>query len=136
MKINEKLKKLMKSRPRGTIALITVLIVSSMLLSTGVAIVLSSIDLTLSASNINGKLAAEGLIRTCLEESMMKLKYDPAYTGNVNYNNGQGSCTAVISDNANPDYKDVSVTTDAQGYVMNSNYTADISQNPFELVKQ
>ena len=120
---------------KGSIALTLVLVTSSMLLVSGVTVLLLSIDLTLSSKNINNRLLAEIRATTCFEESMFKLKLNTSFTGNVDYSYADGSCSGTIAQDAgNPNHKIIDVSGTIDEYTHNAEYVVDVSTSPISVL--
>lgn len=82
---------------KGSIALTTVLMVSAILLASGLTLILTSIDLSFASKNFNSYQLSKIRSKTCLEESLYKISKNPSYTGTVSYTYSDGSCTAIIT---------------------------------------
>lgn len=125
----------MKSE-RGNVALSTVIIVCSVLLLGGVALVLASANLAHSTKNYESRMILEGISRTCLEESLIKLKSEPTYEGQVQYSNSHGSCTATIAtDLVDPDLKNIVSESELDEYLLTSTTVVDVSTSPFQIIR-
>ncbi len=120
----------------GTVALTTVLIISAILLIGGVTVILSGIDLTISTKNFETNRILQGVERTCLEESLNRVKSSSSFTGNITFTEAPTTCTASVSnDPLHVNFKVIAVTSSKGSYTINHTYTVDISQSPFEILK-
>ena len=76
----------------------------------------------------------ESTLRTCLEESLFRVKADDTFTGTVSYSNGGGVCTALVeNDPVIPDTKVVTVDASYDVYSSEKTFTVDISSEPFQV---
>ncbi len=120
---------------KGSVALTTVLVISAVLLMGGVTLVLTSMDLALSTKDYESKITMTSLSRTCLEESLIRLKSDPNYVGTVSYSN-DGSCTANITiDGVNPGYRNINVVSILGDHTLNDQNIVDVSTSPYQIIK-
>jgi hypothetical protein len=119
----------------GSIALITVIVISGILLASGIAVVMLSADLAMSSKNYTAKVRMETALRTCLEESLFRVKSDLDFEGNVSYTNGYQECNALVEDDpVTPDVKIISVEASVEDYVTSDVFRADVSSEPFQLI--
>lgn len=123
-----------KRKKKGMIALVTVIVISGILLVTGIALVLASADLAMSAKGYAAKVNLQSTMRTCLEESIYKLKFDDTFTGQISHSGSSGSCTADVSDDINPGIKNIDVTTLYGDYTNGKLFQVDVSQEPYQLL--
>jgi len=125
-----------KKNTKGTIALVTVIVLSGILLSSGIAVVLLSADLALSSKNYAAKVRMETALRTCLEESLFRIKADLDFVGNVSYTNGHQECSALVeNDPVTPDVKIITVNASFENYGTSDVFRADVSSEPFQLIE-
>ena len=116
-------------------ALITVIVLSGVLLASGIAIVLMVADLAIATESFTSRFRLEGTVRTCLEESLFKVKADPEFVGLVSYTNSGDSCDADVSDDlVDPSIKIVDITASIDGFSLVRSYSVDISQEPFQIL--
>lgn len=96
---------------RGAVALISVMIVTTVLLLTGLTVINYSIDSAkIGYSNNNGEIASM-YANTCIEEVMYRLKGTPTYTtAGVTLTLTNGSCTFVVSNSSPTTMKIVTAT--------------------------
>lgn len=124
-----------KKTKKGIVALITLMMMSIMLLVSGTTLVLSSIDLTKSSRSLNMGTLARYEAYSCLEESLLRLSVNTAYTGTVNITNTNGTCQAVITNHpTDANLKVVQLTGSVQNYNFAQTRNVDISVTPIKLV--
>lgn len=124
------------NRTEGNIALITVIVVSGILMASGIAVVLLSTDLALSSKNYAAKVRMETALRTCLEESLFRVKADLDFVGNVSYTNGNQECSALVeNDPVTPNMKIITVNASFESYGTSDVFRADVSSEPFQLIE-
>lgn len=80
---------------KGFIALITVLIVSSLVLMVGLGLSLGAISAMKMGQQKSFSLESYYLANLCVEESLMKLKENINYSGNESFYFENGSCTIL-----------------------------------------
>ncbi|WKZ30836.1 MAG: hypothetical protein QY318_03230 [Candidatus Dojkabacteria bacterium] len=117
----------------GAIALTTMLVVMAVLTASGIALVLTSINLRNSTrAYYNAKVAA-AYVTNCLEESVDRLKIDKSYTGTMEITLDGGDCTVVVSNAAQQDIKVIDVTSTADQYEVDRQFRLDTSDYPYTL---
>jgi hypothetical protein len=124
-----------ETRYSGVIALTTVIIISGLLIASGITIVLTSIDLRKSTKSNVGIVRADINSRTCLEESVQRLKYDTSYTGSLMVTLSEGSCEANITDDINPDNKVISYKGSSNESSVSYTVRLDITEYPFSIIE-
>ena len=130
MRINLK-----QNRTEGSIALITVIVISGILLASGIAVILLSADLAIASQDYSAKVRMESALRTCLEESLFRVKGDIDFVGDVSYTNGFQQCSSVVSDDPiTPDVKIISVDASYDGYGTTDEFSVDVSSEPFQIL--
>ena len=121
-------------KKNGSISLTTVLMVSSILLASGLTLVISTVDLSLSTKSFNSQIQAKSRAKTCLEESLYKISKMPSYTGTVNFSYTDGSCSSTIQNDTSVSTTKI-VTTNSNIDVYN--YTeikkVDTTQTPLVM---
>jgi len=115
---------------KGSVALTTVIVISAILLFSGISILITNIDLTRVANDYNNRLVVTLGIESCFEESLYKLKYDRTYTGTINLSNGFGDCSSLIEDDG-VDIKKFTLTSNLDEYYYEVTRRVDISVFPF-----
>ena len=123
-----------KIKLQGGIALTTVIVLSGVLLTTGIAIAITAIDLRKASEAATDNFVAESYSLTCLDESVNKLKFNPTYTGNFSLTLPDGDCSSFITNNANPNYKDVAIMSSKGRSIVEVSYVLDVSDYPFQIV--
>ena len=86
------------SKQSGTIALISLLIITAVTLAIGLSLNLLGLDEMRMGFRESKSSQAFHVAESCLEEALMRLKRDANYTGG-NLQIGQGSCNIVIAVN-------------------------------------
>ena len=121
---------------RGSIALITVIVISGILLASGIALTLLSADLALSTENYSARIRLEGSVRTCLEESLHHIKINKSFTGLVEYSENGDSCTADVSDDpGDPNMKVIVIEAAFEEFEANRTHRVDVTTEPFQLLE-
>lgn len=119
----------------GIIALTTVIVLGALLLMAGLTLTYTNLDFVIASSNYSKNSQAELNAKTCFEEGQNKLVSNVNYSGQFTITLPSGSCTATVSVNANPSYRDIAVTGDfAAQFFFAHSYTVDVTQNPFVVV--
>jgi len=118
---------------RATVALTTILVLSAMLLFGGLVLVISGIDNNIvseSYLNVLSKLKA----RSCLEEVLLKLSRDTLYIGTTQITFTDGQCSAVVTDDVQPNIKLVNITSSTEEFNYQEQKRVDVSQSPPLLI--
>lgn len=128
------------NKPKGIIALSTAIIVSSVLLSIGIALLLTSIDNVQATSLEVTKIRLDTLERSCLEEATYTLELNRDFTGMVDVPfpdsyNGDMDCSINIIDGG-VDTSTVQISTTIDGNTILSVYTVDTSGNVLSVTKE
>jgi|SRR6185369_8776896 len=118
---------------KGSVALTTVIVVTAILLISGVSLALTSGDLAKATKNFTNRFIAKAYSQSCLEESLLKIK--SGYTGTFTMTVDLGSCSSTVAINgSNSNYRDLTL----QGVQGSNNFketrTYDISQTPYLLI--
>jgi len=120
---------------KGSIALTAVIIITGILTIFGIAVVLSSADVAISAKYYEERLASDSLSRSCLEESLYRIKGSTSFVGTFAFSNGTGSCDVAISDEVGtPGVKIITVDTSVDGSSLDYEYRVDVGVSPFEIL--
>lgn len=120
---------------QAVISLTTVLVVSAVLLASGITLLLTTIDFAENTKGFDNGMVATIEIRTCLEESLNKLKPNHAYNGSFSVTFTNGSCEAIVTtDLVNSNLKLIAITSSYNQYYASKNYQVDISQSPFNII--
>lgn len=128
--------KLLLKKAEGSIALITVLVVSSILLISGLTIVLSSVDYSKSVKNISKVVDSGPIIDSCFEESMYKIKLNKNITGPFTITVDSLSCNANIQNDAgDPNIKVITISTTIDGNSFQRTRKVNVSSNIFTVIE-
>lgn len=117
-------------RKKAHIALTTVLLVSSLLLTGGTILVLTTIDTALGVKSLSINIDTKNHAKTCIEESLYKIDKNKSYTGNSSVTEGNKTCTYTVSNNANPSLKTVVISSSIGSYNYSTTFTVNITTNP------
>ena len=79
-------------KKNGFVALISVIIVSAIVLSISIFVVLSNLNVSLSAFLVSQSEQARNLAKTCSEKAIFEILENSNYNGVNSYNFSQGSC--------------------------------------------
>lgn len=122
------------SKYKGAIALTTMLVVMAVLTASGIALVLTSINLRNSTrAYYNSKLASV-YITNCLEESVDRLKIDKAFVGEIDIELDGGQCVVNVSDDEQAGVKILNISSTANSFNAVKEYRLDTSEYPFTLL--
>ncbi len=125
----------LKKTKKGVVALVTLIMMSIMLMLSGITLVMSNIDVTKSSRSLNMGVLARYQAYSCLEESLLKISASTSYTGTVSITNAYGTCQGVITNHqTNPLIKIVQLTGTVQGYSFTQTRNVDISDTPIKLI--
>lgn len=119
---------------KGVIGLTTLLLLSSILVVSGIALVLTSIDLGESSINNFRLSVARTTLQSCFEEGMIRISRNKNYTGVVNINLNGSSCEAQISDSGvNQKRIDISSTNIDNEFAQS--FLVDTSTDPISIIE-
>lgn len=83
-------------RKKGTIALTTLLVLTTTLTLVGISIVYLSIDsASISRSYYNLNIA-KSYSQSCLDEALFKIALNPSFTGSGELNNQSNNCSYIV----------------------------------------
>lgn len=119
--------KTLKRKYEGSIALLMVLFMSSILLVTIIGIALVSIDTQYISSDVVNRTAASNFAETCLEESVRKINIDRQYTGTFFIDYAGESCNVTIS-NTGTYSRQIDITSTSGNSSVQLSYSVDTSQ--------
>lgn len=120
----------------ANVALTTVIVVSAILLFSGVSLVLTSIDLGLASRDFHTSVVLTGGLNSCFEEALAQISANASYTGSVNMSTESFECTAVvIISGENSNWRVITLTSSKNGYTDTATKTIDASQPKLPLVK-
>ena len=127
---------LKKGKYNGSVALPTVILISTILLISGINVVMLSIDIRKSSKNYYLYTEARLNAQTCLEEGIATLKFNPTYTGSFNVTLPSGSCDGVVTNiGGDPDLKDLTVSSDFEDSLYEMSYEVDVSDYPVVVTR-
>jgi len=119
---------------KGIIALATLLIVSMLLLSAGITLIYTSIDLDAQAKSVLNKSINELKIQAASEEAMLKIKSDILVIGEFTIDYEYGNCIINISNDLQADIKNVSITCQNEDYYNSITFQVDTSTEPISKI--
>lgn len=128
MIINKKLK--------ANMSMTLVLVIMAVLISAGIVVLLTSIDLANSTKDSFNLYLNEMRSRSCVEEGLNRIKNNSVYTGMLTISYTDGNCTVDISnDPQNVNYKIFLVNSTVGTYNYSLSKKVDISQDPNIIVE-
>lgn len=123
-----------KKKLKGNISLTTVIVTSTILLLMGLTILFSTMDLAYSSKNIFNYELNLLRSRSCLEESLIRMKNNTAFTGTAPITFTDGNCSAVVTnDPVLSNIKLVAITSVVNEYTYLLNKKVDISTVPYTV---
>jgi len=121
---------------KATVSLILVLIITAVLISAGMVVLMSSMDLSNSTKDSFNLYLNEMRTRSCLEEGLNRLKNNQAYSGQVSISYTNGLCTVdITNDVSNPNIKIFSIISTVDTYNYSITKKIDISTDPFTILE-
>ena len=121
---------------KANVSLILVLIITAVLVSAGITVLMSSMDLSNSTKDSFNLYLNEMRTRSCLEEGLNRLKNNQLYTGQVSISYTNGLCTVDIStDGSNPSIKIFLINSTVDSYNYSITKKIDISTDPFTILE-
>lgn len=115
---------------KATITLTTVLIITVVLLYSGIALLYAVIDLR-RANQVNFEhTLAQLRFQNCLEESLYKLTKNLSYTGNFTITFSDGECSSTVATTANVNIKSINILSTYKQVGYNKITSVDISSAP------
>jgi len=132
--IKSTVKKISQRQEKAAIALTTVIVISAILLLSGTTIVLINIDLARATKSSNATILNRLRSKGCFEEVLIRLKNDSSFTGDVDLAYDSYTCTASVSNNANPQLKDILVSSTSGEYHYEESHIVNISTDPIQIV--
>lgn len=84
-------------RPRGVIALITVIILGALILAVGLSASFTGQTETILAGALDREQLARMFAQTCADEALYRLKLDSTYTGGTVPVGASDTCTVSVS---------------------------------------
>jgi hypothetical protein len=135
MHTSRKIKNILGVRTKAAVALTTLIVVSSMLLLSGVTLMMINIDLAHSNKSVNSNMINRINADSCLEEGLLRLSNDPSYTGTFSLTFEDGNCNGTISNDTIPNTKIILIDSDFDGYTYHKEEKVNMSTNPISLVQ-
>lgn len=117
-------------KKKASIALTTVILISSILLTGGTILTLTTIDTALSVRNLSINIDTKNFAKICIEESLYKVDRDKNFIGNATVSEGDKTCTLDITNDIDPSTKNVTVTSTFESYGYITTFKIDTSTNP------
>lgn len=127
--------KVKKEQQKGYIALTTVLVVLPLLLLTGINLVYENITEMVVGKMKYDYNVLELNAETCLEEAVRKIKFNPQYTGILNFNLTGWSCEVNVQNvPTKTGFKELNiVANDELNNVVIINKELNTNTDPFEI---
>lgn len=124
-----------QKRMNGSVALTTLIVIMAILLSAGATLIVLNVDMAKSTKDYSNVVKNDLDIESCLQESLLKLKNDPSYTGSQIMSVDGIQCNLSITvDTENANYRDVTVSTNGTDYSYDKSIIVDISTAPITIV--
>ncbi len=121
--------KLLKRKSKGSIAITTILVISSVLVAGGLSIAYSTMDYSRSLEGHNSVVTLRMKLDACFEEGLFKLKASRSYTGSYSINFIDGICNGtIINDSNNLNYKIINLSSTTKTFTQKDVRAIDISQ--------
>lgn len=122
----------MKRVEDGSVALITIIILTILLVSVGSSLVLSSADYLISGRDFSERVTLDLVKRTCFEEGMHHLKLNKSYTGEFTYTRGTETCTVNVSqEGGSPNKRLIHVVATHGTYSLTDSFHVDTTVKPY-----
>jgi hypothetical protein len=119
---------------KANISLTTVIVVGAVLFLIGATLMVSTLDLLSATKGFAGMQISQVNARSCLEESLAKIKTNPAYTGTNSVTLATGTCSFSITNyQNNVTQKLIVLTGQYNGTKYQMTKLADISQSPYQI---
>jgi hypothetical protein len=108
----------------------------AVLISSGIIVLMSGMDLAISTKDSFNLYLNEMRSRSCIEEGLNRLKNNISFTGQVSISYPNGSCTDDISvDPQNSNHRIFLVNSSVDTYTYTITKIVDISKDPFEIIE-
>jgi|GEM_PF-5160340 len=128
------IRKLAKKREKGAVALTTLIVVSAILMLTGITILLVNIDLSRATTSSNATIMNRMRLTACLEESLIRLKDNDIFIGTITMNFNSYTCESIVTDNGSPGVKNISITSSSHEFNYQKDFQVDITTDPMTLL--
>lgn len=124
-----------KDSEKGLIALTTLLIMSTVLVISGISVVYLSIDSAGVSRNYVNLNHAKSNIQSCLDEALLRITLNRNYTGSGSVVVGGITCTYNVTNHAtNLNYKEISVSSSFEINHFSKVFIVDKSKTPIEVI--
>ena len=121
---------------KGAAALITLIILSTVLLAAGITLIFNSIDLNKSLKGFRTTDELFVQSRSCLEDALSKIISNLSYTGTITLTSGDVTCHAVVTNDAShSNYKNINLDANDGEFYYSEIKVADTSFNPVKLIQ-
>lgn len=117
-------------RYESNVAIVVVVSMIAITLAGGAALALSASDFSLSTIGFVSKTSLKQVAYSCEEEALRKISRQHSYTGSLALSQTNGSCSAEISNDVNPNYKNVTIDAIYNDFNYSKSFTIDISTSP------
>ncbi|MFW5702686.1 MAG: hypothetical protein ACOCXP_01840 [Candidatus Dojkabacteria bacterium] len=103
---------------RGSVALTTVILTSAILVSAGISLLITSIDLSRARQGHGAQIQASIQMNSCKEEALRRIEQDNNFTGSISISEqGEQLCEVVVStDMQNGDIKILELSVTVREY--------------------
>ncbi|HEQ65430.1 MAG TPA: hypothetical protein ENN64_01210 [bacterium] len=120
----------------GSAGILLVIIMSALLIGSGIVLILSSTDLSRSVLDKNLSSYKNSAKISCQEESLRILSRDKNFIGSYQFDFAEGYCKATTVENSsNPDYRDITLEVQYENYYTTETITVNITADPIEILK-
>lgn len=126
----------MNKKLKANISMTLVLVIMAVLISAGIIVLLTSVDLANSTKDSFNLYLNEMRSKSCVEEGLNRIKNNSTYTGTLTISYTDGNCSVEISnDTQNANYKIFQVQSSVGTYNYSLSKKVDISQDPNIIVE-
>lgn len=130
------MKRSRKTKYPGSVALPTVILISTILLIGGLSLVSISIDVRRATKGYAEHTQASLEAKVCLEETIQILKFEQDYTGSFEITFPTGSCDSVTSNiGASTTLKEVVITSEYNSSQYEKVYQVDVTNYPLTITE-
>lgn len=129
------LNKIRNKKQKGAAALLTLIILSTVLLLAGITLVLNSIDLNKSLKGFQTSQSLYIKSRSCFEDAMSKIQFNSGYTGTSSITSSGVTCQATVTINSgNSTYRDIAISANNGEFYYTDTTTINTTTNPISIV--
>lgn len=115
----------------ASVALTTLIIIIAILMSFGITISKTAVDLGYTSRGYVTDSSSRMLARSCLEEVLYKIKEDQALTGTFNLNINDRTCEMLIENGSSADLKNITITQSVDSYTRIEHWEINTSSSPY-----